>query len=132
MKYFISMPMNGVPDDIINTVMREVRDYISQRTGGEWINNIISSDLQHPLEYLGESIRRMAQADAVFFVSIDSRELQYRWIDRRGCNVEFVAAKEYGIDCFYLRAIEKPNNSYEIVQETGNVRAHHERISWDM
>lgn len=43
-----------------------------------------------PLEYLGESIKVLAQADIAYFAR--------GWNKARGCRIEYMCAKEYGID----------------------------------
>lgn len=43
----------------------------------------------NPLEYLGESILMLAKADVAYFAP--------GWRDARGCRIENICAKEYGI-----------------------------------
>ena len=106
MKYFISMPMRGVPEEAVKEIMNSVKEHIDKTTHGEWIDTLIHEDLGGPLEYLGESIGRMQQADIVYFVTLklEGRDEVYRWEYARGCAVEHCAALEYDKKIRYLTA----------------------------
>lgn len=91
-KLFISQPMRGKTDE---EILRERKEAIAaaERTLGEEVEVIDSffgaSNMGHALEYLGESIKLLAKADAAFFAR--------GWEKARGCKIERTCAEEYGI-----------------------------------
>ena len=92
-KLFISQPMRGKSDDeilaersnAIQAAMDSVNDEIE----------VIDSFFQgahaeaSPLWYLGESLKLLGTADIAYFAP--------GWNEARGCKIENVCAKEYGI-----------------------------------
>ena len=99
MKLFISIPMNGRPDDeVLKEMTTIVQDY-EDIYGGEveLIETLLPMDdtaVNHERVYmLGRSIQLMAQADAVIFAP--------GYKKARGCRVEELVAKSYGIRRYY-------------------------------
>ena len=94
-KIFISQPMNGKTTEEIENE----RNYIIGRLKENECVEIIDSFFKDkpyeasPLWYLGESIKLMSEADAVFFCN--------GWQTARGCQIEHDCALEYGIDTMY-------------------------------
>lgn len=91
-KLFISQPMRGKPDEEI-LAERERAVAEAEKILGEPVELLDTffgtSDMSHALEYLGESIKRMAQADAAYFAP--------GWGLARGCRIEHDCAVEYGV-----------------------------------
>lgn len=97
MKLFISQPMNGRPDDEILMERRRVELDVGNDLG--LYVEVIDSFFQgapvdaKPLWYLGESLKKLAEADVAFFVN--------GWQKSRGCKIEHEAAVAYGIEVIY-------------------------------
>lgn len=91
-KLFISQPMRGKSDEEI-LAERERAVAEAEKILGEPVELLDTffgtSDMSHALEYLGESIKRMAQADAAYFAP--------GWGLARGCRIEHDCAVEYGV-----------------------------------
>lgn len=93
-KLFISQPMRGKTDE---EILAERADAIriAKEIAGEGVEVLDSffqgSDLTKPLEYLGESIKLLAQADIAYFAP--------GWHKARGCLIEHECAIQYGIRC---------------------------------
>ena len=93
MKFFISLPMNGVDDekvkrdiDIATKLIRE------QFEGSEVIDGFIAEDVPADagrLWYLGRSIQMLGTADAVVFMP--------GWKKANGCLIVYEVARLYGI-----------------------------------
>ena len=90
-RLFISQPMRGRSDDEITAE----RDYVkaaAERILKEEVK-VIDSFFQggdmKPLEYLGESLKLLANADWAWFCD--------GWERARGCRVENICAREYGV-----------------------------------
>lgn len=96
MKVFISQPMKGLTDEEIQTRRKEIIDLIKKYATVEFeiIDSVIKNYPEEPtnadgLWYLGESLKMLATADVAFFAK--------GWDDARGCKIEHLCAKEYGI-----------------------------------
>lgn len=96
MKVFISQPMrNRSEEDImaerkviiekLNNMHIDVIDTIFTEEAPE--------DYNAGVYYLGKSILKMAEADAIFMCE--------GWIKTRGCRIEDAIAREYGIKILY-------------------------------
>lgn len=91
-KLFISQPMRGKTDE---TILAERSNAIQAVTDslGEPVEVIDSffgtSNMSHPLEYLGESLKLLATADIAYFAC--------GWRKARGCKIEHACAEAYGI-----------------------------------
>lgn len=103
MKIFISMPMKAKSTEQVRVEMGKVFDYISKKLpDAELVDSIIDgADKDIAIKgddvgvwYLGESIKRMAEADIVFFVN--------NWKDFRGCQTERLVADRYGKFCIEI------------------------------
>lgn len=97
-KIFISQPMRGKTDDEIKFDRLKAVEWVKGYFKDEEVE-IIDSFFERapvnekPLWYLGESLKLLSYADAVYFVD--------GWNSARGCNIEHVCAKEYGIDIIH-------------------------------
>jgi hypothetical protein len=94
MRIFISQPLGGRPvDDILNERSAIINH--CRQTYGDDIEIIDSYDAEFynhnikPLECLGESIIRLSSAHVAIFAR--------GWEEFRGCRLEHMACKEYGI-----------------------------------
>ena len=90
-KLFISLPMAGLSQDEIKKAFTEAKAEAERIMGFEMEVLDTLFDLPegtHPLVYLGESIRKMAEANVVYF--------HIGWKQARGCFVEHIAAMKYG------------------------------------
>lgn len=92
-KLFISQPMSGKTDeDILRE--REAAIHAAKEITGEDVEVLDSfyrgADLTKPLEYLGESIKVLAQADLAYFAP--------GWRKARGCLIEHECAVQYGVE----------------------------------
>ena len=88
---FISQPMRGRSDEAIADE-REYAKLAAERILKEEVV-VIDSFFQDgdgkPLEYLGDSLKLLAGADWVWFCE--------GWEQARGCKIENLCAREYGI-----------------------------------
>ncbi|MBM6792147.1 DUF4406 domain-containing protein [Flavonifractor plautii] len=92
-KLFISQPMRGKTDDEIlaerSNAIQAAKDSLGEPV------EVIDSFFQNapaeakPLWYLGESLKLLATADVAYFAP--------GWSEARGCKIENLCAKEYGI-----------------------------------
>lgn len=94
MKIFISHPMNGKIDDEILTERNQIIEIAKKRYGKdvEFINSFFQGAPHNakPLWFLGESIKKLAEADVAYFAK--------DWESARGCIIEHSCAIEYGIE----------------------------------
>ena len=94
-KVFISQPMRGKTDEEILAERDEAIEKVKQIYDGEEIE-IIDSFLKEapadatPLWYLGDSIVLLSKADVMYLCK--------GWETARGCVIEYMCAKMYGID----------------------------------
>lgn len=107
-RIFLSLPMSGRSDEEIMTQIEEMKAKFLLKNPldkGEEIvfvdnleNDIDPSrcvDVKtEPLLYLGEAIRKLAYCDGVLFAE--------DFTLARGCLVEEIVAKRYGIDTYYI------------------------------
>ena len=88
---FISQPMRGRSDEEI-AAEREYAKLAAERILKEEVE-VIDSFFQDgdgkPLEYLGDSLKLLAGAARVWFCE--------GWEQARGCKIENLCAREYGI-----------------------------------
>ena len=88
-KIFISMPTTYKTE---GEIRREQEELLM--LAGEYLKEPVSlvetniEDEVSPLECLGESIKRMSEADCVIFSDC--------WEDARGCRIEYACARDYG------------------------------------
>lgn len=95
MKVMISQPMRGKSTKQI----KEERENLIQTLeseGHQIIDTVLDiSEGLSPVYYLGESIKKMSEADAVVFMP--------GWENARGCRIEHEIALEYGK---YIREVK--------------------------
>ena len=101
-KLFISVPMNGRTEEQIRESMRRMHKVAEAVWDEElevidnYVAEAVPSVNSEAVWFLGESIKKMADAD--YFIGADRYDNRYR-----GCNVERMAAIEYGIPCFFIK-----------------------------
>lgn len=92
-KVFVSCPMNGKTFEEIVEVRKEAIKLLKEKFPNEEFEVLKTffdfEEGTHPLKYLAESIRMLADADIAFFVR--------GWSDARGCQIERACALAYGI-----------------------------------
>lgn len=92
----ISQPMNGKTDEEIQYVRNQVKSKL-EKLGYEVVNsyfNVEPENKKFPaLWYLGESLKIMANCDCIYFCK--------GWSSARGCYMEYVAAKQYGLELLF-------------------------------
>lgn len=94
MKLFISQPMRGKTDEEILKERERAIEKVESQVGEkvEVIDSFFQSAPVNakPLWFLGKSLELMSDADVVYFVK--------GWKDFRGCKIENICAREYGIE----------------------------------
>lgn len=94
MKLFISQPMRGKTDEEILKERERAVEKVQSQVGEkvEVIDSFFQSAPVNakPLWFLGKSLELMSDADVVYFVK--------GWEDFRGCKIENICAREYGIE----------------------------------
>lgn len=89
-KVFVSIPMSGKDDTLTWALMSEYRRRLSlyMREDLDIIDQLHKSpDLTHSVAILGDSIMAMADADYILFAP--------DWNKARGCQVEYIIARNY-------------------------------------
>lgn len=103
---FISQPMTGFSVEGIkftrDIVKARISRHFKMKHFGKEVDVNFIDNLQedlpadtHPLEYLGNDIKMLKDADYVFFCK--------GWEKSRGCNIEFQVAKFYDIPMFLCK-----------------------------
>lgn len=104
MEILISQPMAGVPDEELRKRFTKLKEQFAKMHINV-INNIWEDDIPEgkyycePLFYLSQSIDAIGKVDAVYFAE--------GWQEARGCRVEHLICREYGIKCLYPDFFEK-------------------------
>ena len=94
-KLFISLPMHNYDEKEVLARMAQLKGKAEKTFGMEldvidtYYKSFVSSAKNPRIDYLGDSIRQMADADFVFF--------DKRWNTANGCKVEMKVADTYGI-----------------------------------
>ena len=92
-KLFVSCPMNGKTFEEIVEVRKEAIQLIKEKFPNEEFEVLKTffdfEEGTHPLKYMAESIRMLADADVAYFTA--------DWDEARGCKIERECAVAYGI-----------------------------------
>lgn len=100
-KLFISQPMSGLTDkEILEVRQNAIKEAIEFLGEDVEVLETFFTDFKNdakPLHYLAKSIEFLADADVVYFAR--------GWSKSRGCKIEQICAKEYGIECIYSLGI---------------------------
>lgn len=92
--------MNGKTDEEIRSRRKELELQVADKVGKDVIilNTLFESPpisgLNSDIWYLGKSLQVLAEADLVV--------MDKGWSRARGCKIEEITAKEYGIDRIYI------------------------------
>ena len=99
---FISLPMSGIPDDMVKENIEKAKiaySFLSGRSIND-VSFIATMDNPDPPDYikndqigvwyLGHSLTKLAKCDECFFYT--------GWKNARGCLIEWQVCKQYGID----------------------------------
>lgn len=93
-KLFVSCPMNGKTFEEIVEVRKEAIKLLKKKFPNEEFEVLKTffdfEEGTHPLKYLAESIRMLADADIAYFAK--------DWDKARGCNIEYKCAFAYDIE----------------------------------
>ena len=91
-KIFISMPMAGKGKDDILSEQENILALVGAelQCDVELVESFVDNEDYSPLEFLGESLKRMAKADYVVFAE------GYEYA--RGCGIERICAEQYGLE----------------------------------
>lgn len=112
-KLFISCPMNGRTNENIKESMNKLHKIAEAITGEELevIDTFIEDQdyKNKPLKCLGESIKRMQDAD--YFISPND---VYDW---KGCYIEIDIARAYGVQILSLGIYSLMPDTVEIAQK---------------
>ena len=93
LKLFVSMPMNGKTEQEIAEQMQQAHKDAERITHTPLVLLDTVFDLPEdakPLDYIGESIKKLAEADVAYFCD--------GWEQARGCRIEWMCARDYGVD----------------------------------
>ena len=95
-KLFISQPMNGLSNKAIETRRNEIIEAVKEDYGDIEVIDSFFKDVPHdakPLWFLGESLKKLSEADIVFF--------EDGWENARGCKIEHECASAYGLSIIH-------------------------------
>lgn len=98
---FISQPMANRTNEELLDERRIIVSLLLKTYGPiNLLDTIIDYPVGYgtPLEYLGESIKYLSQADVAVFCP--------GWEDARGCRVERLCCEEYGVQCRDLTIVD--------------------------
>ena len=107
-KIFISMPMAGKSREEIEQVQHDVLVAVGDKLNEEveLVENYLGEDYKrNPVKCLGESIKRLAEADYAVFVD--------GWEDVRSCEVERFCAESYEIEMLEATKKREGNSNGE-------------------
>ena len=95
---FISQPMRGRSYDELMQERRKVVRFLLNKYGPvNILDTLFTQTIGNgtPLDYLGESIKYLSEAEIVVFVP--------GWREARGCRIEHQCCEEYGIEILELK-----------------------------
>lgn len=101
-KLFLSVPMRGRTEEEIKASIQKMKKIAEIYEGEElelidsYIEDNPPKDSKEAVWYLGESLKKLAQADV--FIGIDEA---YDW---NGCNIERDTAQRYGVKTYIASA----------------------------
>ncbi len=103
---FISLPMSGIPDDVVREHIEEAKATYLRETGRTIENTAFVDTMDNPdppewlpaerygVWYLGHSLTKLASVDECYFYP--------GWRKARGCIVELETCGHYGIPIRYM------------------------------
>ncbi len=118
MKIFISQPMKDYSDFEIESIREQITAALKEKYGNDI--EIIDSFFKNapngakPLWFLGESLKKLSEADIAVFAYENSIDTVSKRL-ARGCSIEEKCAKEYDTLCLYVSySFWKNDESYYI------------------
>lgn len=114
-KLFVSVPMKGRTEEEIRKSIEKMRKIAEIYEGEElelidsYIEHNPPKDCQQAVWYLGESLKKLSEADV--FVTIDET---WSW---DGCRTERDVAERYGIKRHIIPALSVIDNYYEVYRK---------------
>lgn len=94
-RIFISQPMRGRTDQEILKERDKITEELKKKYEGvEIIDSFFDGPVASPLWYLGESIKKLSEADIAVFAP--------GWDEARGCKIEYTCAYQYNIPIIYM------------------------------
>lgn len=118
-KLFVSVPMRGRTEKEIKASIQKMKKIAEIYEGYEleiidsYIEDNPPKDRKEAVWYLGESIKKLAQADV--FIGISDA-----W-DWNGCQIEFDVASRYGIKMYTIPAIYVIDNYNALLKKLHSV-----------
>lgn len=106
MKVMISQPMQGLSEEEIQTQFEKIKQMI-EGYGGTVVDVYFKEDWDKadmpnkPLYFLGETIKKMSECDAVYFAD--------DWFRSRGCSILYYIALKYGLKTLFKGSLELEN-----------------------
>lgn len=92
-KVFISQPMRGKTDEeVFRDREKAIREIKEKEPHAQILESFMVRTEDNALSYLGESIKVLSKADYIYLAD--------GWENARGCRIEYLCAKEYGIKIF--------------------------------
>ena len=116
-KLFVSVPMKGRTEEEIKASIQKMKKIAEIYEGEElelidsYIEDNPPKDSKEAVWYLGESLKKLAQADV--FIGIDEA---YDW---NGCCIEKDTAYRYGIKMYIVQARDVIDN-YNVLLQISN------------
>lgn len=105
MKIFISQPMKGYSNFEIKIIRGKIKEALKEKYGNdiEIIDSFIKGAPANakPLWYLGESIKKLSEADIAVF-AYNTPEFGDKIALARSCGIEEKFAREYDTLCLYV------------------------------
>lgn len=101
MKIFISQPMNGKTDEEILKVRKDIIKKLNINEKDVIDSWVADGKIGDPIQLLGMSIEKMAEADIVVFAE--------EWFKARGCKIEYQTAIEYKKPIINMQALAVNN-----------------------
>lgn len=105
MKIFISQPMKGYSNFEIEIIRGKIKEALKEKYGNdiEIIDSFIKGAPANakPLWYLGESIKKLSEADIAVF-AYNTLVIGGKFALVRGCGIEEKCAREYNTLCLYV------------------------------
>ena len=94
-KVFVSQPMKGKTDEEILAERKKLIGAAKKKLGENCVAlDTFFTDFEgNALAFLGKSISALSEADAAIFAP--------GWKQARGCVIEHMCAREYGVETFY-------------------------------
>lgn len=114
---FVSVPMKGRTEEEIKASIQKMKKIAEIYEGEElelidsYIEDNPPKDSKEAVWYLGESLKKLAQADV--FIGIEG---SWCW---NGCHIERITAEKYGIKTYTCPAEHVIDNYFLLLEEKG-------------